>query len=221
MEADSSYKELIDPSIDQFEYLRRLAEIEQKYKNNPQVDVYIRQRSLKDTTRVVPYRVGNVIVYSDAPSDFSLASRDTTQTDINGYRIISFNNTFRPTFIIKYIELKPGELYKLEDYSQTLNNFNRLGVWSNINIISRVNDSAQTIDYLLRLTPAKKQFFSVDLEGSSVLNTDQLVMVGTGKIGLAVNFRLKNRNIGKRAIQLENTLRTGIEFNDFTKILIW
>jgi hypothetical protein len=26
IDADSSYKELIDPSIDQFEYLRRLAE---------------------------------------------------------------------------------------------------------------------------------------------------------------------------------------------------
>ena len=219
VDADSSYKELIDPSIDQFEYLRRLAEVEQKYKNNPQVDIYIRQHSLNDTTSVVPYRIGNVIIYSDAPSEFFFSDRDTTQTEIDGFRIISFNNTFRPTFITRFIELKPGELYKQENYSQTLNNFNRLGVWSNINIISRVNDSSQTIDYLLRLTPAKKQYFSVDLEGSSVLNTNQLLLVGSGKVGLAVNFRLKNRNIGKSAIQLENALRTGIEFNDFTKIL--
>ena len=183
VDADSSFKELIDPSIDQFEYLRRLAEIEQKYKNNPQVDLYIKQRVLKDTTRVVPYRVGLVIVYSDAPAEFSLASRDTTQTEINGYRVISFNNTFKPTFITRFIELKPGELYKQENYSQTLNNFNRLGVWSNINIISRVNDSSQTIDYLLRLTPSKKQFFSVDLEGSSVLNTSQLAIGGKWKGG--------------------------------------
>jgi len=219
VDADSSFKELIDPSIDQFEYLRRLAEIEQKYKNNPQVDLYIKQRSLKDTTRVIPYRIGQVIVYTDAPAEFSLANRDTTQTEVNGYRVVSFNNTFQPTFITKFIELRPGELYKQENYSQTLNNFNRLGVWSTINIISRVNDSSQTIDYMLRLTPSKKQFFSVDLEGSSVLNTNQLVLVGSGKVGLAVNFRLKNRNIGKRAIQLENTLRTGIEFNDPTKIV--
>jgi outer membrane protein insertion porin family len=219
IDADSSFKELIDPSIDQFEYLRRLAEIEQKYKNNPQVDLYIKQRVLRDTTRVIPYRIGQVIVYADAPAEFSLASRDTTQTEVNGYRVVSFNNTFRPTFITRFIELKPGELYKQENYSQTLNNFNRLGVWSTINIISRVNDSSQTIDYLLRLTPSKKQFFSVDLEGSSVLNTNQLTLVGVGKVGLAVNFRLKNRNIGKRAIQLENTLRTGIEFNDPTKIV--
>lgn len=219
VEADSSYKELIDPSIDQFEYLRRLAEIAQKYKNNPQVDLYIRQHTLKDTTRVIPYRIGSVTVYSDAPSEFNFLNKDTTQTEINGYRVVSFNNTFKPTFITRFIELKPGDLYKQENYSQTLNNFNRLGVWSNINIISRVNDSSQTVDYLLRLTPTKKQYFSVDLEGSSVLNSNQLALVGSGKVGLAVNFRLKNRNIGKSAIQLENTLRTGIEFNQPTEIL--
>jgi hypothetical protein len=33
------------------------------------------------------------------------------------------------------------------------------------------------------------------------------------------NFVLKNRNVAKRAIQLENVLRAGIEFNDFAKIL--
>jgi hypothetical protein len=43
--------------------------------------------------------------------------------------------------------------------------------------------------------------------------------VGSGKFGLAVNFRLRTRNIGKKGIQLENTLRTGIEFIDFTQIL--
>ncbi len=220
IDADSSYKELIDPSIDQFEYLRRLAEIEQKYKNSPQVDVYIKQRSLKDTTRVVPYRVGNFTVYSDAPNTLAVDSQtDTTEVNYNGYKVISFNNTFKPTFITRFIELKPGELYKQDNYSQTLNNFNRIGAWSNINMVYRVNDSSQTIDYLLKLTPAKKQFFSVDLEGSSVLNTNQLVLVGSGRVGLAINNRLRNRNVGKRGIQLENTLRTGIEFNDFTKIL--
>jgi hypothetical protein len=38
-------------------------------------------------------------------------------------------------------------------------------------------------------------------------------------VGIANNFTLRNRNIGKRGIQLENSLRTGIEFNNFQKIL--
>jgi len=219
IDADSSYKELIDPSIDQFEYLRRLAEIEQKYKNNPQIDVFVKQRAVKDTTRVIPYTIGKITIYSDAPFNFSLADRDTTQVQYNGYTVVSYNNTFKPTFITRFVDLIPGDLYRQENYSQTLNNFNRLGIWSNINILPIVNDSSHSIDYLLRLTPSKKQSFSVDLEGSSVLNTNQLVLVGSGKFGIAINFRLRNRNIGKKGIQLENTLRTGIEFNDFTQIL--
>ena len=72
---------------------------------------------------------------------------------------------------------------------------------------------------MLFRSPARKQFFSIDLEGSSIINTSQMIQVGTGRVGLANNFTLRNRNIGKKAIQLENNLRTGIEFNNFQKIL--
>lgn len=219
VEADSGFAALIDPTIDPFEYVRRLAEIEERRRENPQVDLYIRQYPVRDSSRFAQYNVGNFTVYPDAPNDLADQDRDTTETYIQGYKIVSFHNTFRPDFIANQIELKPGYEFSQDHFSRTLNNLNKLGVWQNINIIPRTNDSLKTIDYFLRLSPAKKQFFSVDLEGSSVLNTSQLTLVGTGKVGLYVNFRLRNRNIGKRAIQLENTLRTGIEFNDFSKIL--
>jgi outer membrane protein assembly factor BamA len=219
VEADSGFAALIDPTIDPFEYIRRLAEIEERRRDNPQVDLYIRQYPIRDSSRYSKYKVGNFTVYPDAPSELAVQDRDTTETHLEGFKIVSFNNTFRPSFIAKQIELKPGYEFNQDNFSKTLNNLNRLGVWQNINIIPRTNDSLRTIDYFLRLSPAKKQFFSVDLEGSSVLNTNQLILVGSGKVGLYVNFRLRHRNIGKRAIQLENTLRTGIEFNDFSKIL--
>jgi len=215
IEADSSYSELIDPTIDPFEYIRRLAEIQAQRKDKPMVDVFVRQLPAKDTSRLSPYTVGDFTVLPDSPPELeSLNAYDTVQTFLEGYKIISYNNTFQPRFIIKQIELKPGKLYSQEDFIRTQANFNRLGAWQNQNFITRVDDSSKTISYLLRLVPAKKQFFSVDLEGSSVLNSSQLSLVGTGRIGAAVNFRLRNRNIGKRAIQLENTVRTGIEFND-------
>jgi outer membrane protein assembly factor BamA len=219
VEADSGFAALIDPTIDPFEYIRRLAEIEERRRDNPQVDLYIRQYPIRDSSRFSKYTIGNFTVYPDAPSELAVEVKDTTETHLEGFKIVSFNNTFRPSFIAKQIELKPGYEFNQDNFSKTLNNLNRLGVWQNINIIPRTNDSLRTIDYFLRLSPAKKQFFSVDLEGSSVLNTNQLILVGSGKVGLYVNFRLRHRNIGKRAIQLENTLRTGIEFNDFSKIL--
>jgi len=219
VEADSGFAALIDPTLDPFEYIRRLADIEEKRKENPLVDLYIRRYPIKDSTRFSQYTIGNFTVYPDAPNEFEMSTADTTETYINGFKIISFYNTFRPAFIAQFIELKPGNYFSQDAFSRTLNNLNRLGAWQNINIIPRTNDSLRTIDYFLRLSPAKKQFFSIDLEGSSMLNSNQLNLVGAGKIGLATNFRLRNRNIGRRAIQLENSLRTGIEFNDFSKIL--
>jgi len=220
VEADSGFAALVDPTIDPFEYIRRLAEIEERRRENPQVDLYIRQYPVRDSTRMNKYSIGSFTVYPDAPSDLAPAvALDTTEANIQGFKIVSFNNTFKPEFIARFIELKPGQIFSQENFSKTLNNFNRLGVWQNINIVPRTNDSARTIDYFMRLSPLKKQFFSVDLEGSSVLNSSQLTLVGAGRVGAAVNFRLRNRNIGRRAIQLENTLRTGIEFNDFRRIL--
>jgi outer membrane protein assembly factor BamA len=218
VEADSSYSDLIDATLDPFEYIRKLAEEREKRKN-PQVDVYIRLNNIRDSSHIRPYRIGRVTVYSDATTDAEKDPSDTTGTLVKGLRIVNQRNTFESSFIADQVELKPGLLYTRERYSQTLNNFNRLGAWQNINIQSENIDSTGRIDYLLRLIPAKRQFFSVDLEGSSIINSMQAVQVGSGRVGLAVNFTLRNRNLWRRAIQLENNLRTGIEFNNFQRIL--
>jgi outer membrane protein assembly factor BamA len=217
-DADSSYIELIDPTLDPFQYVRRLAEVESK-KKDPKVDLYIRLRPPKDSTRFTQYRVGRFTVIPDLPEDGRLNGRDTSVEWRRGIRVVSFEHTFDPDFIARNVDLKPGALHTLNDYSQTLNNFNKLGVWQNINLTSKVVDSLKQVNYLMQLIPSKRQYFSVDLEGSSLLNAAQLSQVGSGKVGLAFNFTLKNRNIGRKAIQLENNLRTGIEFNDFSKIL--
>ena len=220
VEADSSYSELIDPSLDPFEYIRRLTEIETRRKDNPMVDVYVRLVATKDTSRLRQFRVGSFTVIPDSPPDVEDISLYTTkETLLKGYKVVSFNNTFKPAFVTKQIELRPGELYSQEDFIRTQNNFTRLGAWQYQRFIPRVDDSSRTIDFLLQLIPAKKQFFSVDLEGSSMLNSNQLILVGSGRFGLALNFRLRNRNIGKSAIQLENSIRTGIEFNNFSRLL--
>ena len=216
--ADSSYVALIDPTLDPFEYIQKLAESREK-RLNPEVDIYFLFNNIRDTSHLRQYTIGDFIVYSDASADKVLPTKDTTVKNNEGFRIVSVENTFDAAFIARQIELKPGKMFNREDYSKTLNNFNRLGAWQNINILSATNDSLSKINYLLRLSPAKKQYFSVDLEGSSIVNSAQTTQVGSGKVGLAVNFTLRNRNIGRKAIQLENTLRTGIEFNDFSKIL--
>jgi outer membrane protein assembly factor BamA len=219
VEADSSYSELIDPTLDPFEYIQKLAQLNANF-DKPKVDIYIRLNNIRDSTHLKPFTIGSFTTYSDPEADMAPSFSDTTSgVVVDGIRIISRQQRFDPAFLARQINFKPGDVYTRDKYSQTLNNFNRLGAWQNINIVSENIDSTGKINYLLRLLPAKKQFFSVDLEGSSIINNTQVVQVGSGRVGLAVNFTLRNRNIAKRAIQLENNLRTGIEFNNFEKIL--
>jgi outer membrane protein assembly factor BamA len=216
--ADSSYAELIDPTLDPFEYIKKIAEASERNKK-PFVDVYFILNKTGDLSSFKQYTIGDFNVYPDAEADEKLPVVDTTVSNVEGFKIISVNNTFDPKFIARQIDIKPGSLFTKDKYSQTLNNFYRLGTWQQISLLGFRVDSTEKINYVLRLSPEKKQYFSVDFEGSSILNTEQSVQVVAGKVGLAVNFSLRNRNIGKKAIQLENNLRTGIEFNDFSQIL--
>ena len=217
-EVDTVNTALLNGKTNPFEFSSTLALASQRDKE-PTVKVYVRLRANRDSTHVQQYRIGKVIVYADLKPE----ERDTVvpiiNTDTSAITIHSFYNTFNSKFIIDNIQLQTGNLFKREDYNRTLNNFNKLGTWQSINMTSETDDIEKKIDYTLRLQPAKRQYFSIDLEGSSILNSSQLVQVGSGKVGIANNFTLRNRNIGKRGIQLENSLRTGIEFNNFQKIL--
>jgi outer membrane protein insertion porin family len=217
-EADTSYTELIDPSLDPFEYIQALATARAR-SQEPRVDVYVRLNAIRDSTHLKPYRVGSFTAYSDADAETAGSISDTTGVVRDGIRVIDRTGTFDPGFIARHIDLTPGTTYTLDRYSQTLNNFNRLQAWQNINLQGVSNDSTGTIDYLLKLTPERRQFFGMDLEGTSLVNNSQVVQVASGRIGMALNFTLRNRNLWKRAIQLENNLRTGVEFNDFKKFL--
>ncbi|NDC78636.1 MAG: hypothetical protein EBZ67_12300, partial [Chitinophagia bacterium] len=219
VEADSTFSDLIDPSLDPFEYVRLLAAAKSRM-GSPRVDIRIRLNNIRDSTHLLPYRIGSFTVYSDLEPDANLFSLDTLAgVMVDSIRVVSTQGLFAPGFIANQVEARPGMTYTRLAYSQTLNNFNRLGAWQNINIVTENVDSTRTVNYILRLTPAKRQFFEAGLEGSSIINNTQAIQVGSGRMGAAVNFTLRNRNIAHRAIQLENNLRTGVEFNNFQRLL--
>lgn len=217
-EVDTNYTELFDAAIDPFEYASRMAKAAMKSKK-PGVQVSLRLRANRDSTHFTPYTIGRLVVYPDQRVEDADTFDVTAFKDTSGIAIFSRHNTFNHGFIRKNMLITPGTVYNRDDYSKTLNNFNKLGAWQNINVATEADEIKKELNYILKLQPAKRQFFSIDLEGSSIINTSQLIQVGSGRVGLATNFTLRNRNIGKRAIQLENNLRTGIEFNNFKKIL--
>lgn len=209
---------LIDPSADPFEQIRLQLEA-QKRNENPTINISILQVPVRDTTIVMPYTIGRVNVFPDEPADLQVGSRSNIKpTQYGGYSFFNRYNLFKPSFLAKRISLKPGALYRVSDYNRTLLNFNRIEAWQNVSINSRPRDSVAAVDFFIRMVPAKKFFFSVDFEGSSIL-TAQNQIFNAGNKGLALSFHLKNRNVAKQALQLENILRTGVEFTDFRKIL--
>lgn len=218
-EIDTSFNELISPLTDPFSYALNLAHVKQKILQ-PEAIITFRLRDKRQTGYANQFFVGNIIIQPDSQPD---ENNDTLNISLNDslteLRIFQKKDLFETEFIKSQILIKPGNVYNRENYNKTINQLNKLGVWQNINITTDVNDSSKRINYLFKLQPSKKQYFSIDLEGSSIINTSQLVQVGSGRVGLANNFTLRNRNIGKRAIQLENSLRTGIEFNNFQRIL--
>ncbi|MBX3253767.1 MAG: BamA/TamA family outer membrane protein [Chitinophagaceae bacterium] len=217
-ELDTVDVSLIDPLADPFEQIR--LQLEAKARNeNPTIDISILQVPVRDTSIVLPYVIGRVNVFPDEPADLQTGRRENMQRiEYKGYTFFSRYNLFKPSFLAKRISLKPGAMYRLSDYNRTLLNFNRIEAWQNVNINSRPQDSAAAVDFFIRMVPAKKFFFSVDFEGSSILSAQNQIFYAGNK-GLALNFHLKNRNVARQALQLENTLRTGIEFTDFRKIL--
>jgi outer membrane protein assembly factor BamA len=217
-EIDTINIALFNGGSNPFEYSSTLSVASTKL-DQPSVKLYFRLRSNRDSTHTQQYTIGKISIYPDVKAE----DRDTllpqSNQDTSRIKIYSFYNTFNKQFIRDNVQLTPGSMFKREDYNKTLNNFNKLGTWQSINMVADANDQEKKIDYVLKLQPSKKQYFSIDLEGSSILNTSQLVQVGSGRVGIANNFTLRNRNIGKRGIQLENSLRTGVEFNNFKKIL--
>jgi len=217
-EVDTNYVDLYDAAIDPFELASRLSDIQSK-KDQPFIKLTFRLRSNVDSTHFTAYTVGGLTIFPDLKTDEFSQITDSNFTNTDQIKVISLHNTFHDAFIKENIAMKPGSLFKRDDYSRTLNNFNKLGTWQNINITNKVDETNKKIDYILSLQPTKKQYFGIDLEGSSILNSSALSLVSSGRIGIATNFTLRNRNIGKRAIQLENSIRTGVEFNNFDRLL--
>jgi len=208
---------LIDVSLDPFEQLQRQLEAG-KRREQPTIAISVLQVPVKDTAIIKPYKVGRVNIFPDLPPELLPGRSNITPTRFEGYNIYNRYGLFKPSFLTNRVLLKPGDPYKLSNYNRTLLKFNRIEAWQSVNINSRISDSTDSVDFFIRMVPARKYFFSVDFEGSSIL-TAQDQIFSAGNKGLALNFNFKNRNVAKRALQLENVLRTGIEFTNFNRIL--
>ncbi len=217
---DTTLEALTSISDDPFEQLRLLAEAQQK-KDSPKIKLaVVLNPPLTDSNRLKPYHINNVYVLPDyRPGDMLTDINGITErvTKTNKFIIRYHNKLFRTGFLLRNISIKKGDLYSQTEFYKTLNNFSRAGVWISANIeVVEVKDSANKIDLVIQLIPAKQYSFEASIEASysATSNTNSVTAANAGNLlGLSGNVALTNKNLGKEGIKMTNAIRTGVELN--------
>ncbi|HVS96075.1 MAG TPA: BamA/TamA family outer membrane protein [Puia sp.] len=212
---DTVVSALIDPNLDPFQQAALLAQLKEK-REHPAINVVVEQRTVKDSSHLVPYHIGHVTVYPDLPivlEDTITASRIDTNA-AKGFTIVSRADKFKPFTIVRNVFTRPGQLYRQQDYIRTLNRFNQMGAWAQESMTFIPSDSSDSVlDATLKLYPNKKYFLSADYEVAR--NTNDIV-TATNLFGINLNLGLRNRNTFRESVLSSSTLRGGVEFgSDF------
>lgn len=196
---------LLLPALDLFEQLEMLQKLRER-RENPTANLEIRLKSI-DSIRLVKYHVGNVTVYPDNIADtFGLIRKEKI---VEGITVIQHRNKFKPKIFPPNIYLPRGSVYMQQRYFRTLNRFNSFGTWQLVDIDQVPRRDQDTVDFVIRLTPAQKYSFSTNLEGS----INQSVISGN-LFGIGLNVGLQNRNFAKTASLANTNVRYGIELGN-------
>jgi outer membrane protein insertion porin family len=194
---------LLQPTLDPFEQLELLQRLRER-RQKPTANLEIRLRSI-DSSKLTRFYNGNVTVYPDYTID--TAGLQRREEIVKGIKVIQYRNKFKAKIFPTNIYLPRDTLYSQRRYIRTINRFNLIGAWRLVNIDQVPRKGEDTVDFIIRLTPAKKYSFSTNLEGS----INQTAISGR-LFGIGVNAGYQNRNVG-RAANLSNTnIRYGIEF---------
>ncbi|MBL7737773.1 MAG: BamA/TamA family outer membrane protein [Chitinophagaceae bacterium] len=194
---------LLQPSLDPFEQLELLQRLRER-RDNPVVSLELRLREI-DSARLTKYYNGNVTIYPDYSID--TAGAEKKETIVKGIKVIQFRNTYKPKIFPPNIYLPYGDVYSQRRYIRTINRLNTIGAWQMVNIDQHPRKGQDTVDYVIRLTPAKKRLFTTNIEGSF----NQTAISGN-LFGIGVNVGLQNRNFLKAANLAITNFRYGIEF---------
>ena len=209
-ERDTVLAALIDPTLDPFQQEQLLEDLKKK-RENPTINVVIKQRPPQDSGNLQKYYIDSITIFPDLPilEDTIPVKNDTIVQ--NKTTIISRSDKFKPFIISRNLQLHSGKLYNLDDYYKTINRFgNQLGAWQRANVDFEESETSDSLlNATVRLYPALKQSLTAELEAS--YNTND-ILTTTNLFGTGANLSLRNRNTYKRSIQSNTTIRGGVEF---------
>lgn len=213
---DTTIEALTTVSDDPFEALRLLASANEK-RNKPTIKLAIHLNNINDSTRLNKYYINNIYILPDfVPGDVYTDS-SLKQHVINKYIIRYHKKLFSNHLLANNVTIKKRDVYRQQDYYNTLNSFYKLGVWESpvIDIIEKKDTNL--LDLVIKLIPVKKYGFEGSIElsysaNSSTINGISATNAGN-LLGVSGNLSIVNRNLKKQAIKMTNALHAGVEFN--------
>jgi outer membrane protein assembly factor BamA len=194
---------LLRPTLDPFEQLEILQRLRAR-KDTPTANLEILLRS-PDSAKLTKYYNGTVTIYPDHILDTTGLERK--EEIVKGIKVVQFRDKFKPTIFPPNIYLPRDSVYRQRRYIRTINRLNLIGAWRLVNIDQIPRKNEDTVDFVIRLTPAKKYSFTTNLEGSFNQSPTSGRLFGVG-----VNVGLQNRNFAKAANLAITNARYGLEF---------
>ena len=158
------------------------------------------------------YHIGTVYVdpyYVKAGS--LVRERDTVTVD-GVYFIFDKNvpRKIKAQNILKSIFIRPGDLYKEENFLKSIQQLRNLAIIKDVNIIETIDEGEKDIlNFSVFLYPNKRMSVGSDLElNNSTYSIDDANLIG---ISTSVNYR--NRNLFKNAALFTSRARFGFELD--------
>ncbi len=214
-EVDTVLAELINPGLDPFEQIRLLNKLTLK-RDNPTINVIIKQRIKEGSVHLKKYHIGNVSIYPDLQLFDDSTYKTYDSATVKGISVIGTGNNFKPFFIGKNSSLLPGNLYRQRDYFKTINTFSQLGAWQQANVDLHPNDSLGLVNATVNLYPARKLGLVIDLEATR--NSGDAIAT-SNLFGIGLNIGLRNKNFARESIQSTTNIRGGIELGTKTRLI--
>lgn len=213
---DTTIAALTTVSDDPFEQLELLAHA-QALKDSPKIKLAVVLNLPEDSSKLKKYFVDKIYILLDyIPGDNLNDTITITQrtTALGNYILRYHQPIFKTGFIVRNIKVKRGEVFRQNDYFQTLTNLAKAGMWQSVNIQILEHPNTDKLDLIVELIPIKKFGFEATLETSYSAVTNQSNAIGGSQFGLSGNLSLVNRNIAREAIHMTHSLHAGVEFNN-------
>ena len=164
--------------------------------NKGLVDVKLVVDNPADKKAHTPYTINNTLIVVSRSTGRGRGKADTLQLDTQ-FRFVDFSGKFKPKTITRYIFLKKGQIYNIDNQTLTTSRLSELNVFRNVPspTYQKTADSTNRLNSTIELIPLKKM--SNRVEGEFIFNN--------GRYGFNFANTYTNRNLfgGAEILQIK------------------